>query len=120
MSDRYNTVLKYENHLPAAELHDYAADVHHAANHSGSQNHETRQNQSKQALERSWQAYLNSGDADHRDRNAIGNSNVEDEEIATLAYQFWQAGGCAEGTADNDWHRAEEQFRSEKLGMSSC
>ena len=32
------------------------------------------------------------------------------EQIAALAYQFWQDRGCPEGTPDEDWFRAEREL----------
>jgi len=34
------------------------------------------------------------------------------EEIATLAYSLWQAGGCWHGMADEDWSNAEKELIS--------
>lgn|GEM_PF-3038229 len=33
------------------------------------------------------------------------------EEIARLAYDFWQARGCPHGSADSDWLQAEQELR---------
>jgi hypothetical protein len=33
------------------------------------------------------------------------------EEIARLAYSYWEARGSEEGSADEDWARAEEELR---------
>ena len=33
------------------------------------------------------------------------------EEIATLAHQLWADAGCKDGTAEQDWSRAEQQLR---------
>jgi hypothetical protein len=33
------------------------------------------------------------------------------EEIGALAYQLWQARGCPEGSAEDDWYRAEEELQ---------
>ncbi len=33
------------------------------------------------------------------------------EQIATLAYQFWQARGCPQGSPEEDWFRAEEELK---------
>jgi len=30
------------------------------------------------------------------------------QKIAVLAYEFWQVRGCPEGTAEEDWFRAEK------------
>ncbi len=35
----------------------------------------------------------------------------EHEQIALLAYQFWQARGCRDGSPEGDWLRAEQEFR---------
>lgn len=34
------------------------------------------------------------------------------EEIATLAYSYWEARGCQGGSSDEDWLRAEQELRS--------
>jgi hypothetical protein len=33
------------------------------------------------------------------------------EEIANLAYSYWQARGCQGGSSDEDWLRAEQELR---------
>lgn len=35
----------------------------------------------------------------------------EHEQIALLAYEFWQARGCQGGSPEEDWIRAEQEFR---------
>jgi Protein of unknown function (DUF2934). len=32
------------------------------------------------------------------------------EKIAALAYEFWKARGCPQGTPDEDWFRAEREI----------
>jgi Protein of unknown function (DUF2934) len=34
------------------------------------------------------------------------------EEIAALAYSFWEARGCQGGSPEEDWLRAEEELRT--------
>ena len=34
------------------------------------------------------------------------------EEIAALAYSYWEARGCQGGSAEEDWLRAEQQLRA--------
>jgi hypothetical protein len=34
------------------------------------------------------------------------------EEIARLAYSLWQARGCADGFAEEDWFRAEREIEA--------
>jgi len=35
------------------------------------------------------------------------------EEIARLAYSYWEARGCQGGSADEDWFRAEKELRAQ-------
>ena len=39
-------------------------------------------------------------------------SHPRQEEIAALAYSFWQARGCPEGTPDEDWFNAEKALNA--------
>ena len=34
------------------------------------------------------------------------------QEIISLAYEFWQARGCPDGTPEDDWFRAEEELKN--------
>jgi hypothetical protein len=34
------------------------------------------------------------------------------EEIAKLAYSYWEARGCQGGSAQNDWFQAEQELKS--------
>jgi hypothetical protein len=36
----------------------------------------------------------------------------EPEEIARLAYTYWEERGCPDGSSDDDWYRAEEELRT--------
>ena len=36
---------------------------------------------------------------------------LETEEIARLAYSYWEARGCQDGSAEEDWFRAEQELR---------
>ena len=38
-------------------------------------------------------------------------SAEEHEEIARLAYYYWQARGCPIGSPEEDWYRAENELR---------
>jgi len=37
---------------------------------------------------------------------------LKTEEIARLAYSYWEARGCQGGSADEDWLRAEQELRA--------
>jgi hypothetical protein len=34
------------------------------------------------------------------------------EDIANLAYSYWEARGCQGGSSDEDWLRAEQELRT--------
>ena len=36
------------------------------------------------------------------------------EQIAALAYSLWQERGCPEGTAEEDWFRAEQEVQAKQ------
>lgn len=36
------------------------------------------------------------------------------EEIARLAYSYWEARGSQDGSAQDDWLRAEQEIRSQR------
>ena len=36
---------------------------------------------------------------------------IDHEEIARLAYSYWEARGCCGDTPEEDWFRAEEELR---------
>jgi len=43
-----------------------------------------------------------------------GNVAIQDEEIARLAYSYWEARGGQEGSPEEDWLRAERQLQAGK------
>ena len=43
---------------------------------------------------------------------ARGNLEIEPEEIARLAYSYWEERSSEEGSAEEDWLRAERQLRA--------
>jgi hypothetical protein len=108
MSTRYNNGSHYENHQRAAELHENAAHAHRTGEQQGKQEHLTGQEHSRQALEHSQEA--------HRQTQAAtighGIAAFGHDEIAALAHELWQARGCPEGSADEDWFHAAETLRA--------
>ncbi len=38
-------------------------------------------------------------------------NSTAQQDIARLAYALWQARGCPEGSADQDWFEAEQKIR---------
>ena len=43
---------------------------------------------------------------------ARGNVEIEPEEIARLAYSYWEERNSEEASAEEDWLRAERQLRA--------
>lgn len=43
--------------------------------------------------------------------NAITHE-IKEKDAAELAYRFWHARGCPEGSPEEDWYRAVEDLRS--------
>jgi len=46
------------------------------------------------------------------DTIALAGSEPSQEEIAALAFSYWEARGCQGGSPEEDWLRAEQQLRS--------
>lgn len=40
----------------------------------------------------------------------------DEQDIAVLAHEFWQARGCPEGSPEQDWFQALEALRERKHG----
>ena len=112
MSTRYNNGSHYENHQRAAELHDEAAHAHRVGEEHGKQDHLTGQEHSRQALEHSEAAHLQSQAA------TIGHgiTPFAHEDIAVLAQELWKARGCPEGSPQEDWYHAVEELRARSFG----
>ncbi len=111
MSTRYNNGSHYENHQRAAELHDGAAHAHRVGEHEGKQEHLTGHEQSRQALEHS----PGSNGHTHASTTGHGIAAFGHNDIASLAYELWQARGCPEGSPEEDWFHAAEQLRARAI-----
>jgi hypothetical protein len=44
----------------------------------------------------------------------VSDSIDEHEAIARLAYSYWEERGCHGGSAEEDWARAEQEYRSRR------
>jgi hypothetical protein len=98
----------YQNHNRAAELHDRAADAHRTAQKRGQSDRRTGDEYSRQAAEHSQAA-------DKLTKAMAFGSGVMTfghDEIAALAYELWQARGCAYGSPEQDWFGAERELRA--------
>jgi Protein of unknown function (DUF2934) len=41
-------------------------------------------------------------------------NEIDSKRTALLAYEFWRARGCPEGSPEEDWFLAEEQLRHQR------
>jgi hypothetical protein len=108
MSTHSNSGSHYENHQRADELQDSAAHAHRTAEQQGKQDHLPGQEHSRQALEHSPGAHQHTQAA----TAAHGIVSFGHAEIAALAHELWQARGCPDGSAQEDWFHAAEALRS--------
>jgi len=46
----------------------------------------------------------------------VSDSTPGPEQIARLAYSYWQARGCPEGSPEEDWFRAEAALATSSVG----
>jgi hypothetical protein len=46
--------------------------------------------------------------------NEKATSSLDPRRTEILAYEFWRARGCPEGSAEEDWFLAEEQLRHQQ------
>jgi hypothetical protein len=109
MSTRYNNGSHYENHQQAAELQDGAAHAHRAGEQQGKQDHLTGHEHSRQAIEHSPETHQHAPVAATVGHGIAAFGHAE---IASLAYEHWQARGCPQGSAQEDWFQAAEDLRS--------
>jgi hypothetical protein len=47
-----------------------------------------------------------------RDAGTSENVQIDPENIARLAYSYWEARGCQGGSPEEDWLRAEQHLRA--------
>lgn len=109
----------HESQQIAAEHHDLAAHAHRTgAEHHGKEDHLTGHESSRVGLEHANQAYLRSQEQHQNTSTEDGVNAVaheaKEQDIAALAYRFWQARGCPEGSPEEDWFRAIAAVRSRR------
>jgi len=46
---------------------------------------------------------------------SVGDESPSHDEIAVLAYSYWEARGCQGGSPDEDWLRAERELCSRRI-----
>ena len=45
---------------------------------------------------------------------AVGNGSPSHDDIAVLAYSYWEARGYQDGDPEKDWLRAEQELRARR------
>jgi len=97
-----------QNHNRAAELHSRAAAAHRVVLQHEKGDGITDAEYSRQAVHHSQAA--------DKLTKAIafgyGVMTFGHDEIATLAYELWQARGCPYGSPEEDWSRAVSEIRT--------
>lgn len=51
---------------------------------------------------------------DHTFEEKASSVSLDPRRTALLAYEFWRARGCPEGSPEEDWFLAEEQLRHQQ------
>jgi hypothetical protein len=107
----------HESQQIAAEHRDLAVHAHRSgAEHHGKEDHMTGHESSRQALEHTNKAYLQSQEEHEKTRKEHGDAAIAHEanerDIAALAYELWQGRSCPEGSPQEDWFRAAQQLQS--------
>lgn len=51
---------------------------------------------------------------DHALEEKTTDSSLDQRRTELLAYEFWRARGCPEGSSEEDWFLAEEQLRHQQ------
>jgi hypothetical protein len=49
---------------------------------------------------------------------AVATTPLEHRRIARLAYSYWEARGRPDGSAEEDWFRAEDELRQKKAAWT--
>lgn len=48
------------------------------------------------------------------EESVVENGELSHDEVARVAYALWEARGCGDGSAEQDWFQAEQQLREPK------
>jgi hypothetical protein len=110
-------MVMHESQQIAAEHHDLAAHAHRSGSeHHGEEDHLTGHESSRHGLEHSDNAYLLAQEGPRKTRTEHGANGfahqVDEQDIAALAYKLWQGRSCPQGSPEDDWFHAVEQLRS--------
>ena len=120
MSTRNKNGSDFQDHQRAAELHEAAAHAHlSAAERHEKQDHRTGHELTRRALEHSEKAFHQTSRMLSGDVNEHGVPMFHHDDVAALAYQFWQDRGCPEGSGEEDWLRASRELRNRAVSLQT-
>jgi len=57
--------------------------------------------------------------SEYRDLHADDGRRIDDSEIASLAYQYWQERGCPDEGSEDDWYRARQELTTRRAGSGT-
>jgi hypothetical protein len=114
MSSRSQRDSYYENQPRASELQAAAAHAHEAGGLHGKPEHLTGTEHSRQEFEREQDAQRQY----HEPTVGHGIAAFGHNDIAALAYEFWEARGRPEGSPEDDWFEAVKQLRSRATSLA--
>ena len=104
----------HESQQIAAEHRDLASHAHSTGH--GKEDHLTGHESSRHALEHSNPAYLLAQQPHEEARTVHGAEGsihkATEQDIAALAYWFWQSRGRPVGSPEEDWLRAVKEIES--------
>jgi hypothetical protein len=104
---------QHENKPRAAELRNGAVHAMQVGELHGKSEHLTGPEHFRQTEEHAAQSHARTA----APTVGHGVTAFGHKEIAELAYRFWQARGCPEGSGDEDWFRAAEELRSRAYAL---
>jgi hypothetical protein len=110
MSSRSNRGTDFVNHQ-TAEYFDHAAHAHETGQLHGKQDHLTGREHARQEFDRQRE----DRQTPHEALAGHGIHAFGHEDIASLAFQLWQARGCPEGSPEVDWSEAVKELRTRAL-----
>jgi hypothetical protein len=104
MAKSNNSEFHSSSQKKAAELQNIAAHAHNVAEHGDDSSHLTAHEQSRREEE-------------HHVESTVGHGihSFGHQEISALAFELWEARGCPEGSADEDWAQAVKELRSRNV-----
>jgi len=108
-----------EANIPGGDVADLPARGARARKPVSQSQSPAAENKEKKAASPASTGFHAAAPATERGSSRIHGTEVTvQEQIALLAYSYWQARGCRGGSPEDDWYRAEQEIRS-RLAIAS-